>query len=126
MTTPKIDKLTIELMMNKTQYKKYLAKREPAKFQEQEEDFQRTQLNRAKILAIFTDLLDNPTAQYTHNIESLFVKFTNESIEYIETQEYMKKDTDADELFAEHTSAKPPSVLNLNSSTSFWGGKVSR
>ena len=68
MTTPEIDKLTLELMMNRTQYKKYLAKNEPSKFQEKEEAFQRICDNRAEIVEIFTRLLDDPDIQYTYNI----------------------------------------------------------
>ena len=97
--TSEIDKLTLELMMNKSQYKKYLAKREPTKFKEQEEDIQRIRDNRDGILEIFANLLDKPNAQYTHNIENHFECFVKEAIEYIETQAYMKKDTESNDLF---------------------------
>lgn len=116
MTTPEIDKLTLELMMNKSQYKKYLAKREPTKFKEQEEYEQQISDHRTGILEIFTNLLDNPNVQYTHNIENHFECFVKEAIEYIDTQSYIKRETDSCELFPE----KSVPVIT----TSLWGKNI--
>jgi hypothetical protein len=60
-----IDKLTLELLTNKSQYKKYLSKEDPKRFQENKEYLEKIQKNKSKILRITNEFLENPEKQFT-------------------------------------------------------------
>ena len=55
-----IDKLTLELLTNKTQYKKYLAKEDPYGYQKQQEYLGKIKKYKSKILGLSKDYLENP------------------------------------------------------------------
>jgi len=60
-----IDKLTLELLINKNQYKKYLSKTDPEKFKTNQEHLEKINKYRGKIMTMFSQLLDNPDKQIT-------------------------------------------------------------
>jgi hypothetical protein len=79
-----IDKLTLELLTNKSQYKKYLSKEDPKRFQENKEYLEKIQKNKSKILRITNEFLENPEKQFTTELNDMFLIFGKSMIKYIE------------------------------------------
>jgi len=79
-----IDRLTLELLTNKSQYKKYLSKEDPKKFQENKDYLEKIQKNKSKILRITNEFLENPEKQFTTELNDMFLIFGKSMIKYIE------------------------------------------
>ena len=101
-----IDKLTLELLINKNQYKKYLSKTDPEKFKTNQEHLEKINKYRGKIMTMFSQLLDNPEKQITTSINEDFDHFVKTCICHFEMKEIEKqdsysyeKDDDEDMLF---------------------------
>jgi sugar-specific transcriptional regulator TrmB len=101
-----IDKLTLELLINKNQYKKYLSKTDPEKFKTNQEHLEKINKYRGKIMTMFSQLLDNPDKQITTSINEDFDHFVKTCICHFEMKEIEKqdsysyeKDDDEDMLF---------------------------
>ena len=101
-----IDKLTLELLINKNQYKKYLSKTDPEKFKTNQQHLEKINKYRGKIMTMFSQLLDNPEKQITTSINEDFDHFVKTCICHFEMKEIEKqdsysyeKDDDEDMLF---------------------------
>ena len=99
-----IDKLTLELLTNKTQYKKYLAKEDPEKIQKQQESLDKIQKYKLKILNLTKEFLENPEKEFNTEMNEMFKIFSKTIIKYIEMREverenlyYEKSDEESDE-----------------------------
>ena len=91
-TSPKnsmnnIDKLTLELLINKSQYKKYIKKNDPAKYSENQTYLAKVERYRYKIENLFSSLLENPDQQITTDIDRDFAHFIKTCIQYFELKE---------------------------------------
>lgn len=86
-TLSNTDKLTLELLMNKNHYKKYIAKHDPTKLLEQQE--QNTDLIKYKydIIKLTTQLIDDPEMQINSSINDLFSEYTKTVINYFKHKE---------------------------------------
>jgi hypothetical protein len=93
MQPPDIDKLTLELLTNKNQYKKYLAKTDPEKHRASQEYLEKIEKYRYKIQSMFTQLLDDPEKQITHEISEDFHSFVKTAIHHFEMKE-LERETD--------------------------------
>lgn len=82
-----IDKLTLELLINKSQYKKYVQKNDPAKYSENQAHLGKIEKYRYKIEHIFSSLLENPEQQITTDINQDFTHFVKTCIRYFELKE---------------------------------------
>jgi hypothetical protein len=87
-----IDKLTLELLINKNQYKKYLSKTDPEKFKTTQEHLEKINKYRGKIMTMFSQLLDNPEKQITTSINEDFDHFVKTCICHFEMKEIEKQD----------------------------------
>jgi len=98
-----IDKLTLELLTNKTQYKKYLSKEDPKRFQENKEYLEKIKKNKSKIIRITNEFLENPEKQFTTELNDMFLIFGKSMIKYIELKAierdnlYNNRDEEEDE-----------------------------
>lgn len=142
MQTPEeIDKLTLELLINKSQYKKYLLQTNPTKFKEHREHLEKISKYRGKIRALFSDLLENPEKQITNQINEDFSHFVKTCIYYFEMKEIddpesMKYPKDEDVLFenceenqmSENERETDELILKPDTkalaSSSFWGKSI--
>ncbi len=129
-----IDKLTLELLTNKTQYKKYLAKTDPEKHRASQEYLEKIEKYRYKIQSMFTQLLDDPDKQITHEISEDFHSFVKTAIHHFEMKEleretdiysYDKNREDEDVLFG-NCDERDELIEHDNQSTakSFWGKPI--
>jgi len=82
-----IDKLTLELLINKSQYKKYIQKNDPAKYSENKLYLGKIDRYRNKIGYMFSSLLENPEQQITTDINRDFTYFVKTCIQYFELKE---------------------------------------
>lgn len=122
-TNSDFDKLSIQMFSNKNHYKKYLAKTNPEKYNEQLEFLKKISKNREKINAMFTSLLENPEKQITTDINESFEQFVKSCINHF----YMEKlsnlhDKDADDY--EISSEEEEETQELIPTTSYWGASV--
>ena len=86
-----IDKLTMEFMMNRVHYKRYLSKQDPQKFQENQEYIQKIKKYKTKIMNMMNALLENSinstSEKYTRDINDTFNEYLKTSITHFELQE---------------------------------------
>lgn len=86
-STNEIDKLTLELFMNKKNYKKYLEKTDPKKYSEMQLHHMEIEKYRGTILTMTDDLLENPNLQITTEINQVFDAYTKIIIRYLKHKE---------------------------------------
>ena len=84
-----IDKLTMEYMMNRQHYKKYLAKTDQKKFQETQQKTQLVETYQEDIQEMVNDLLSDFIARgnftkYTNEVNLCFETFMNACLRYFE------------------------------------------
>jgi hypothetical protein len=133
-----IDKLTMELLMNKQNYAKYLSKTDPTKY----EEFARYRQTLAKyhdgIMGITQQLLCEHNKQFNNEISETFHHFTRACIKYLEDQELCSKDltgghseeyhenNDEDETLFDERYMKSTDTAETsgNFPKSFWGKQV--
>jgi len=89
-----IDKVTLEYLMNKTQYKKYVSKTNPTKHIQNEIYLNKVYNYKTQILEITKDLLKNPESQITLDVNESFENYMKTLIRYFETKEIEKSDND--------------------------------
>jgi heptaprenylglyceryl phosphate synthase len=106
---PSIDKLTMELLLNKTHYAKYLSKTDPQKHSEYQEFLGKLSTYREDILTMTETLLCNPKKMYTNEVGQAFDNYVQTLIKYLEIEEMNKESVndDPDTLFAPTLMNKP-------------------
>jgi hypothetical protein len=82
--TMDLDKLTLELLMNKTNYKKYVEKTDPKNFDERQQFLARVRKYRGRILSLTEDYLENPDIQVSLDMNQAFDDFMKSAIRYLE------------------------------------------
>ena len=112
-TQKSMDQLTMSLLLNKTQYHKYLAKTDAQKHAEYCEFLEGCSLRREQIVDTTVNLLDNNNKnkeinKYSQEVQNAFNEYAKTVIRYLEIQEsmnsrYKDKDEDEDMMF-------PPSM----------------
>ena len=123
-----LDKITLELLINKKQYSKYLSKSDPSKYEEHKTHLSKVELYLEKILHLTRELLNDPDKQVTTDINTSFNEYVKTCIEYIEMKDYETKcnnvynnDEDEDEDEDEMLFGKmddPPKT------SSYWGKSI--
>jgi len=141
-----VDKLTLELMMNKTHYQKYLSKTDPVRYQENQEHICKIRKYRHRILELTTELLDNymdsrPVDKHNTEVNSACDEYIRTCMQYFEMRDLeIQGDSrsgavDDDVLFDENKMNEPLADTNdietedlpsNNKSSSFWGKSVKR
>ena len=124
-STSLIEQITMECMMNKKHYKKYLAKTDISRFQEIQEKMNRLEQVRDEISEMTQELLNDiikccgESNKYNTKIQSTFDAYMNACLDYINTTTY--SDNDDDMLFP------LPSSSYINRSVaphSYWGKSI--
>jgi hypothetical protein len=113
---PSIDKLTMELLLNKTHYAKYLSKTDPQKHNEYQEFLGKLSTYREDILTMTETLLCNPKKMYTNEVGQAFDNYVQVLIKYLEIEEMNKPseqgDDESDTLFAPTLMNAPPAKFS--------------
>lgn len=87
-----IDKLTMELMMNKSHYKKYLINRDPQKYQEVQEHMCKVRKYSDQIESLFAELLTDSmkshvAEKHTRAINDSFQEYIKTCIQHFEIKD---------------------------------------
>lgn len=102
-----IDKITLELLLNKSAYQKYLSKTDPEKHNQQQEFIKKMRGFRSHILEITENMIDNQKHQYTNEVSDAFDVYMHSLIKYLEIELSNQQNDDEDVLF-------PPENIKYN------------
>ena len=89
-----IDQITLDLLMNRHQYKKYVAKNDPVKHTENLQHIQKINKYRDRISDFTHDLLSDPDTMITLDVNQAFDRYVRTLIRYFEMKDLEKKDDD--------------------------------
>jgi len=123
-----LDELTLSLLMNKTQYRKYIAQTDPDKNEINQQFIKDNRRYRSKILEMTTRLIDTPDVQITTDVDKIFVAYTKTLVQYFQMKELERQtkfnngynvdaDADDDVLFGSIDNSSSTDSPN----NSFWG-----
>jgi flagellin-specific chaperone FliS len=123
---PNIDKLTLELFMNRNIYKKYVAKNEPEKYEKIVMHHENIRKYKQCILNLTEQLLEDPSVQITTEINEIFDAYSRTLIRHFQQKDMEKanenyrgfQDQD-DVLFDPEIMEDRP--VEPTPSSSFWG-----
>jgi len=90
----RVDKITLECFMNRSQYKKYISKTDPTKYVENEEHIQKILRYKDRILDLTSDLLNDPDYQVSLDVNESFDGYVRTLIRYFEIKDMEKDDDD--------------------------------
>ena len=131
-----IDKMSLQFLLNKTHYQKYLAKTDPQLYAEKQEFLESCSQYRRSIVDMTARLLDNPNYQYySTEVCDAFDKYAQTLIRYLEVKErsdsiqknFDSDGSDEDMLFPDDSRPNPnPSQKPLHKSSNTLDGFVSR
>jgi hypothetical protein len=130
-----IDKLTLELLINKNQYNKYLSQTNPEKYKQHREHLDKLTKYRGKIMTMFSQLLENPEKQITTTINEDFDHFVRTCMNHFEMKELdyqtsQEVEDDDDVLFGDCESIsnnENETLIDTSyASSSLWGKKIKK
>jgi hypothetical protein len=114
-----IDKLTMELLLNKNHYAKYLANTDPKKHDEFKAFKSRLRKYSVDIIDITSKMIENPKDALSADIEEAFDIYVRSILRHFELKEIEsppeKEDAYEDVLFGQMDEERP------TASQSFWG-----
>jgi hypothetical protein len=122
------DSLTLELLSNKTQYKKYiLSKENPEKYEEYLDYLKKCKKHQMAIVNMVSKLLVQPEDDmYDKEIKHKFEVFAKNCIQYFDDLEEKKKysfyEKDEDVLFADMDNDNP--IISTVPTSSLWGKSI--
>lgn len=138
-----IDKMTMELLMNKKKYNKYISKNEPDKYNQRQQEFMRIQKYASRIMGLTEDLLNDPDMEVQYDVNASFLDYVKTCIYHFETKDremagckdsYEGDDDDHEEtsMFEScdsatataNTNESPSSHSSSSSSSSYWGKRI--
>jgi len=127
-----IDKLTLELLTNKSQYKKYLSKADPEKYKSNQEHLEKISKYRVKIMDVFSQLLEDPDKQITTSLNDDFDHFIKSCISHFEMKEmenrgnhFEKEQEEDDDIMFGNCDEKDELIeSDIPKSKSFWGKSI--
>lgn len=83
-STESIDKMTLELFMNKKHYNKMLSKADPRKYADRQEHLENIKKYKWDIQRVINDLFENPDKQIGSDVDESFETFLKSTIRYLQ------------------------------------------
>jgi hypothetical protein len=140
---PDIDRITMELMMNKTHYSKYLAKTNPDRHKEFQSRIRKIQKYQEKIVDLTHELLDDSMKtgvpeKHTFDVNDTFDKYLQTCIQYFEMRELEQRpdyvghaDADADDedtLFGriDNDTTEDTESESFRENHTYWGKNIKK
>jgi hypothetical protein len=96
-----IDKLTLELLMNKNHYNRYLSQNDPKKHIEHLEHLEKVKKYRNAIIDITNSFLDNPNNQVTTEVNDAYDYYIRTLVRHLEYKKIENNDDDDEVLFGD-------------------------
>jgi hypothetical protein len=112
-----VDKITLELLMNKAQYNKYLAIKDPNKYEEVQQHLEKVAKYRDRIMQITDEYCENQNTQNSIELDEAFSNYLKSCIRFIEMKELEaepKYERDMEDAIFERCDNNTPMK-------SFWG-----
>ena len=79
-----IDKLTLELLMNKNTYNRYIEKTDPIKHKEEQEFRRKLKKYKSRIIQMTMKFLDDPDFQVNNELNDMFSEYSKTFVKYFE------------------------------------------
>jgi hypothetical protein len=79
-----IDKLTLELLMNKNTYNRYIEKTDPKKHKEEQEFRTKVRKYKSRMIQMTIKYLDNPDFQINNEMNEMLLEYSKTFIKYFE------------------------------------------
>jgi len=79
-----IDKLTLELLMNKNTYNRYIEKTDPRKHKEEQEFRRKLKKYKSRIIQMTMKFLDDPDFQVNNELNNMFSEYSKTFVKYFE------------------------------------------
>jgi hypothetical protein len=123
-----IDDITLELLINKNRYQRYLSKKDPEKYKEIQEYYAKVKLYSDDIQYITNKLIENPKTAFSVDITEFFERFTKSCIQYLENKELENREWETKEFTAteeeEENLFQNMDMKEPEPSKSFWGERI--
>ena len=125
-----IDKFTLECLMNKSQYSRYLSKTDPKKYEERKEYYEKVAKYREPIVKEIEKMMDNEeehskteiTERFHDLMHSFINYFDNKSLEEGCDSHYEKHGEEEDVLFGNIYEEREPN----QKTKSYWGKSLQK
>jgi len=91
-----MDKLTLEYFTNKQTYNKYLAKKDPNRYNENEARTSFIDENKESLKDIFSKLLDDSSCDELHILKQKYIVFVDACIEHVQNVKTTKEQIESE------------------------------
>ena len=132
-----VNDITLNLLMNRSQHKKYISKTNPDEYKQEQKHFSSLRKYKTQILDITRELLSKPDKQITTDVNEIFEGYTKTLVRYFKMKELENTDkfdnSDEDVLFGnvdesddedEITHDDTENLNTSNSIASLWGNQL--
>ena len=82
-----VDRITLETLMNRTNYGKYLSKIDPKRHAEHQEFLSKLQKYKTQILEKTETMMNKPKTMYTNEVHETFTTYMKTMIRFLEVEE---------------------------------------
>lgn len=127
-----IDNITLELLMNKGQYNKYISKEHPEKYEKVKEFQGKLYKYKYDIIDLTKELLENPEKEITNEVNDIFQAYAKKLIHFFEMKEVETgnlftprpyNNDDEDMMFEK---IDEPTLTPMNNRDSLWGKRITK
>lgn len=128
-----IDNITLELLMNKGQYNKYISKEHPEKYEKVKEFQGKLYKYKYDIIDLTKELLENPEKEITNEVNDIFQAYAKKLIHFFEMKELETgnlftprpyNNNDDDDMMFEKIDE--PTLTPMNNRDSLWGKRITK
>ena len=115
-----VDKITLELLMNKSQYTKYLSVKDPTRYEELQQHLEKVAKYKDQIMEITHEYCEDHNTQKSLELNDAFSDYVKSCIKFIEMKEFeeepkYEKTLDEDTMFERCDNPQTRPIQ------SFWG-----
>jgi len=108
-----IDKLTLELLMNKNTYNRYIEKTDPNKHKEEQEFRRKITKYKSRIIQMTLKYLDDPNFQVNNELNNMFSEYSKTFVKYFEMNDleiscFYNDTNDKEDMMFEPTNMEDP------------------
>jgi hypothetical protein len=83
----RIDKLTLEFLMNKNTYNRYIEKTDPNKYKQEQEFREKINKYKSKMVSLTLQYLDNRNFQVNNELDEMIYQYAKTFIKYFEMKD---------------------------------------
>jgi len=116
-----VDKVTLELLMNKNHYNRYISQTDPKKHQEQLAHMEKIKKYKNMILEITEEFLDNPYKQVTTEVNEAFDSYVRTLIRHYEYNQIEHENSNSNEEDVLFGTMDGTETYKSSVNRSFWG-----